>query len=239
MELINKKNNKFVFKAEIEESLANAIRRYVGEIPILAVEEVEISKNDSPLYDETVAHRIGLIPLKAGKTVTEKTEGNLKLSVKKEGAVNAEELKGDFDVVYGDIPITILSKGQELELVANVKPGRGSEHAKFSPGLMFYRNASEITMDKTFAAEIKKACPKNEIKEKGDKIVITDDKEKEILDFCEGICERAKKKSEINHRKELIVSLESFGQMDVKGIFNKSIDALKKDLVEVAKKIGK
>ncbi len=239
MELVNKKNNKFAFKAEIEESLANAIRRYVGEIPILAVEEVEISKNDSPLYDETVAHRIGLVPLKVEKTVTEKTEGKLKLSVKKEGTVKAEELKGDFDVVYGDIPITILSKGQELELVANVKPGKGSTHAKFSPGLMFYRNVSEITMDKGFAAEIKKACPKNEIKEKEGKLIIIDDKEKEILDFCEGICERAGKKSEINYGKDLIVNLESFGQIDVKDIFSKSIEVLKKDLADVAKKIGK
>ncbi len=237
MELVNKKDNKFVFKTEIEESLANAIRRYVGEIPILAVEDMEISKNDSPLYDETVAHRIGLVPLKAEKVVTEKTEGKLKLSVKKEGAINSEELKGDFDVVYGNIPITILSKGQELELVANVKSGKGSKHAKFSPGLMFYRNASEITMGKEFATEIKKSCPKNEIKEKGDKLIIIDDKEKEILDFCEGICERAGKKSEINYGKDLIVSLESFGQIDVKDIFNKSIDALRKDLAEISKKI--
>ncbi len=237
MELVNEKDNKFVFKAEIEESLANAIRRYIEEILILAVEDVEISKNDSPLYDETIAHRIGLTPLKAENVVTEKTEGKLKLGVKKEGIVNSEELRGDFDVVYGNIPITILSKGQELELVANVKPGRGSKHARFSPGLMFYRNASEITMDKEFAAEIKKTFPKNEIKDKGNKLVIIDDKEKEILDFCEGICERAGKKSEINYGKELIVSLESFGQMNVRDIFKKSIDVLKKDLAEISKKL--
>jgi len=51
MELIKKDQNKLVFKAEIEESLANAIRRYVYQIPIVAVDEVEISRNDSPLYE--------------------------------------------------------------------------------------------------------------------------------------------------------------------------------------------
>jgi len=37
-------------------------------------------------------------------------------------------------------PITFLNKGQELEIKATTKMGRGVEHSKFSPGLMFYRN---------------------------------------------------------------------------------------------------
>lgn len=239
MEIINKKDNELVFKAKIDESLANSIRRYVGEVPVLAVDVVEISKNDSPLYDETIAHRIGLIPIKTEKEVTEKTEGKLKLSVKKEGEVNSGELSGNVDVVYDKIPITILSKDQELELTANVKTGKGSEHAKFSPGLIFYRGVAEISMDKEFKEEVQRTCPGNEVKEKGDKIVIIDDKEKEICDVCEGICERAKKEAETNYTDELIINVESFGQLDVKDIFKKSVDVLKKDLTEVGKKISK
>lgn len=87
MKLINKTNDKIVFSAEIEESLANTIRRYLNQIPVLAVDELEISKNDSVLYDETVAHRIGLIPLKSKKAITEKTTAELKLDVNKEGMV--------------------------------------------------------------------------------------------------------------------------------------------------------
>jgi DNA-directed RNA polymerase subunit D len=237
MEIINKKDEKLIFKVKIDESLANAIRRYVGEIPILAVDEVEISKNDSPLYDETISHRIGLIPIKTSKGVNEKTEAKLKLSVKKEGKVYSEELTGDVDVVYDKIPITILAKDQELELIANVRAGKGGEHARFSPGLMFYREIAEVTMNKEFKGEIQKVCQDNEIKEKGDKIIVTDDKEKEICDICEGICERAKKKSETSYGDELIITIESFGQIDTKEIFKKSIGVLKKDLAEVSKKI--
>jgi len=237
MEIINKKDNKLVFKAKIDDSLANAIRRCVGEIPTLAVDEVEISKNDSPLYDETISHRIGLVPIKFSKEINEKTGAKLKLSVKKEGKVYSGELKGNVDVVYDKIPITILTKDQELELIATVKFGKGDEHARFSPGLMFYREVAELTMDKEFKEEIQKICSTNEIKEKGDKIIVIDDKEKEICDICEGISERAKKKAETNYRDELIISLESFGQIDTKDIFKKSIAALKKDLTEVSKKI--
>ncbi|HDL75052.1 MAG TPA: DNA-directed RNA polymerase subunit D [bacterium] len=237
MEIIKKKDDKIIFKAKIGESLANAIRRYVGEILVLAVDEVEISKNDSPLYDETIAHRIGLIPVKTDKEINVKTEGKLKLSVKGEGKVYSGELKGNVDVVYDKIPITILTKNQELELIANIKAGKGEEHAKFYPGLIFYRGVAEITMDKEFRGEIQKLCPDNEVKEKGDKIIVVDDKEKEICDVCEGICEKAKKKSETNYRDELIINIESFGQLDAKNIFKKSISALKKDLAEVSKKI--
>ncbi len=67
METIRKKADKLIFSAEIDSSIANAIRRYVSQISVVAVDEVEISKNDSALYDETLAHRIGLIPLKAKK----------------------------------------------------------------------------------------------------------------------------------------------------------------------------
>jgi len=64
MELIEKKENQITFIAEADERLMNSIRRYVNQIPVLAFDEVVISRNDSPLYDETIAHRMGLIPLK-------------------------------------------------------------------------------------------------------------------------------------------------------------------------------
>ena len=58
----------------INASYANAIRRTGQEIPVLAIDTVEFSKNDSVLYDEILAHRIGLIPLEADKTFTSQEE---------------------------------------------------------------------------------------------------------------------------------------------------------------------
>ena len=42
MKIIRKKEKKLTFSAEIHNSLANAIRRYVYQIPIVAIDEVEI-----------------------------------------------------------------------------------------------------------------------------------------------------------------------------------------------------
>ena len=239
MELIENKENQIVFSTEIEESLANAIRRSLNLIPIIAIDEVEISKNDSPLYDETVAHRLGLIPLKIDKKIDEKKKYSLKLDTKKEGFVYSEELKGPIKVVYDKVPITLLQKGQELSLVAKVGVGKGNEHSKFSPGLMYYRNMSEITINKELRNDIENVCPNNKIKEKGDKIIILDNLAVEVCDVCEGICKEKGKKWETNVSKDLIITLESFGQLEAKEIFNKAIETLKKDLAEVSKKISK
>lgn len=236
MKLIEKTDNQIVFSAEIDESLANAIRRYVKQIPVIAVDELEISKNDSPLYDETIAHRVGLIPLKMDKSAE---KGKLKLKVEREGTVYSGDIKGHPEVVYRSIPITTLGKGQELEFTATVKLGNGAEHSKFSPGMMFYRNETEISIDKEFLDEVKRVAPEAEIKEHGNRIKILDNGKKEVTDVIEGIAIKKKKQAEIVAGKDLIITVESFGQIDPKGIFNESISTLKKDLANVEKAIEK
>jgi DNA-directed RNA polymerase subunit D len=237
MEIIKNSENKFIFSAKVGETLANSIRRNINQIPTVAIDEVEISKNDTALYDETVAHRIGMIPLKYDKSIKEGEEKILKLKVKKEGPVYSGDFKGDAEVVYDKIPITILNKDKEVSIKGFVRPGRGIDHAKFSPGIITYRNSCEITLDKEFEEEIKRVFPGVEIKNKGDKIIIRDNGERPLIDFCEGIAIKSGKKAEVKDNDEIIFSIESFGQMETKEIFKKSLEILKKDLNQIAKKI--
>ena len=45
-------------------AFANTLRRImIDEVPTMAVEDVEFRKNNSILYDEIIAHRLGLTPL--------------------------------------------------------------------------------------------------------------------------------------------------------------------------------
>ncbi len=233
MKLIKKTPEKIVFIEKTNESLVNSIRRSVGLIPIMAIDELEISKNDSALYDETVAHRMGLLPIKMEKSWKDDTVLKLKLNVKKEGMVYSGETKGECEFVHDKIPITLLKKDQELKIKATTKMGLGKNHAKFSPGILFYRNLTEITLDKSFEEEIKKIFPDSNISTKGNKIVVKDDGEKSLVDFCEGLAVKAKKEIEVKDTDEIVVTIESFGQISAEDMFKKSVEALKKRLKEV------
>ena len=144
METIIKTADEVSFVSNMNVSLANAIRRSVGEIPVLAIVEADIYKNDSVLYDEIIAHRLGLVSLKNQKMkVGESVEMKLKAKGKGEiMEVTASALAGD--VVYPETPIVLLSEGQQLELVARAKVGKGIEHAKFMPGLVYYKHLPKI-----------------------------------------------------------------------------------------------
>ncbi len=66
LDVLKKSENKIVFVIEgISIEMINAMRRIIlTEIPVMAIDEIIILKNDSPLYDEIISHRMGLIPLK-------------------------------------------------------------------------------------------------------------------------------------------------------------------------------
>ena len=63
MKIVEKKDNRIGILIDGNESLANALRRSINEIPNVAIDEIEFYKNDSALYDEIIAHRLGLIPI--------------------------------------------------------------------------------------------------------------------------------------------------------------------------------
>ena len=62
----DKKSGKINFiLSKTERVFVNTIRRMIiDEVPTLAVEDVEFRANSSALYDEMIALRLGLLPIK-------------------------------------------------------------------------------------------------------------------------------------------------------------------------------
>ncbi len=233
---INKKKNKIEIREKISPSLANAIRRSSLEIPILAIDEVEFRKNDSVLYDEVLALRLGLIPLKTPNNMTlreecdckdgcSKCELQLKLKSKGPGIVYGEGL-GE-EVVYPKMPLVELKDKQKLELIGFARLGRGINHTKYSPGLIYYSYSPVIEEGGEGMKEVIEVSQKDfeEIK-KG---------EEKAGDFIGQVVKFENDYLEIKKSKELILTIESWGQISPEEILEKSVEAIKENLKEVRK----
>lgn len=224
MEVISKTQEKMILRTDMNYSMLNAIRRSVEEVPTLAIDEVEIFKNDSALYDEVLAHRIGLVPIKNQGKISSKSSG--KLTLKKTGpcTVYSGDFKGDLNVVFSTIPLTILEKDQEIELVAMASVASGIEHTKHVPGLIYYRNLFEVKSGNVKIDSIvqeRSGAIKNE--KKGNKW---------ICDLSDNQVDEIKKldKESISDSKEFLVFVESFGMIDAEEIFTKAIETLQSNL---------
>lgn len=222
--MIEQSPDKMILRVAANESLINAIRRSISEIPTLAIDEVEIIKNDSALYDEFLAHRIGLVPLKNEGSMNDKTEIDLKLSKVGPGMVLAGDFSGKVDVVHSGIPLTLLEKGQEIELVATARLGRGIEHEKYTPGLCYYRHLFLVNSKNAQVIKLVEHAQG----------VIKPEKQKDgwVCDLNEAIVEeiRVLDPESIQPANELLLFIESFGHLPAKEILGKSIKVLSENL---------
>lgn len=232
MEMIKSSNEEIVFTTNVNVSLANAIRRSVGEIDVLAVVECDIYKNDSALYDEIISHRLGLVSLKNQKMKKDQTV-EFKLKVKGRGdgeMVLAGEMGSE--VVYPETPVVLLAEGQNLELVARAKAGKGIEHARFMPGLVYYKHLPKIKISGEGEKQTELVSLYPEVFEMyGEKVKVKDawkcELDNEDMEEYPGV--------EISFGDELVFVIESWGQMDAKKIFVEACSVLKDNLKEVSK----
>lgn len=228
METILNTPEKLVLRLNVTESIANAIRRSVSEVPTLAIDEVEIFKNDSALYDEVLAHRLGLVPLRTEKNMNDKTKVELKLSKTGPCTVYSGDLEGNAEVVEPKIPITILTADNKLELLATATLGKGVSHAKYIPGLCYYRHVLQVKSSPEADKIIQKSKGLIKAEKKGS-TWSCDLNEAEIKAIEES------EKDAISDTEELIFVVESYGNMPAKDILVKAVDALEENLDEVEK----
>lgn len=231
MEVISKTPEKMLIRTDMNYSLVNAIRRSVEEIPTLAIDEVEIFKNDSALYDEVLAHRIGLVPLKTDGKMGKSTEVQLTLKKTGEAKVYSGDFEGPAKVVFDRIPLTILEDKQEIEIIATARLGTGLEHAKHVPGLVYYRNLYEVKSGNVkIDSIVESSNGAIKAEKKGSKWIC--DLRDAYVDEINSLDKNA-----LNESNELLVFVESFGHLDADQIFIKASEVLKSNLESFEKEI--
>lgn len=253
IKLLDKSEDKIKFLVSgIDFSFANLIRRSImDEIPVMAIDEVTFHKNSSALYDEIIAHRLGLLPLstdlksyyvkeecKCGGKGCARCQLKLVLQAKGPCTVYAENIKSKdpkVKPVQPDMPIVKLLKGQQLQFEAVASLGYGRNHAKHSPGLVFYRQIADVKIkgDKD-REKLNKICPKKILVLAGSKLKVSDNL---ICDMCLACTDISKDIEIIPKEDEFIFEVESWGQLDTKKMVLAGLDSFKAKLKELDKQL--
>lgn len=250
IEVKEKSENEIVFiirNAEVP--FVNAIRRIaMVEIPKIAVEDVNIVKNDSAMFDEVLAHRLGLNPLFSG---SEAIEGlvmsedcdcedycprcSVSLTLNKTGprVVYSKDLSSTdskIKSVYDTIPLLKLKKDQNVELEAVAKLGFGKDHAKWiTTTACSYKQYPKITFDDDLEVDYEcvEACPRGILKadKRSKKIKVNNI---ENCSMCKS-CVRASENGYVNvgyEKNNFIFRLETDGSMAPEEVLIKACDVL-------------
>ena len=150
IEIKSKTDDEMVFIVrDAEVPFINAIRRCaIVNVSKLAIEDVNIIRNDSAMFNEVLAHRLGLTPLVSninaigGLPLPEDDDyedhPGVMFSLQEEGpkVVYSKDLISSDSIikpVYDTIPLVKLNEGEKINIEASAKLGYGKEHAKWIP----------------------------------------------------------------------------------------------------------
>jgi DNA-directed RNA polymerase subunit D len=246
-------------------AFANAFRRaMIGEVPTLAIEDVRIYNNTSALFDEMLAHRLGLIPIKTDlssySTQAKCTCGGAgcpgctvtyTLSAEGPRMVTSNDLIPQDPKavpVYDNVPIVKLIKGQTLVLEAKAVLNTGREHAKWQPTLVCgYKNHPVVTISDICDAcgNCVDECPRKVLAVSGKKVEVVKGKLPDCS-MCK-LCEKACLASGIGDEPAIRVSaepdryifvVEGDGSLPVKGIMNRALLYIKDQSDELESQLG-
>ena len=230
----------------------------LSELPKLAIEDVTIYDNTSPLFDEIIAHRLGMIPFPTDlKLLTFKDECTCKgngcpnctvrytLSKEGEGTVYSGDLQPEeksWAIKEDRIPIVELSKDQRIILEVEAVLGRGKEHAKWQavqvPGFKYY---PIVEIDQKKCDLCKKCvdvCPKKILEIKNKKLVVTDIEKCTTCNSCMEVCESFAIKT-CGDENNFIFHFETDGSLNAKEALQESIAILAKKYEEFGKLLKK
>ena len=257
IEVRSQKDNEMIFIVrDAEVPFINAIRRVaMVNVPKIAIEDVNIIVNDSAMFNEVLAHRLGLTPLVSdldaleGLSLPEDDDweefsNGIMFYLKEVGpkVVYSKDLKSSdsrIKPVYDTIPLVKLKEGEKLDIEAVAKVGYGKEHAKWIPTTVCaYKQYPEITFneDVEIDYDCAQACPRGILKsdKRSKKIKIVEEHENSPLigveecAMCKS-CVRASDNGYINvgfRPNDFIFRIETDGAMPPKEVLLKACDVL-------------
>lgn len=154
MKLIVLENTPKAFKFRLESTsinFANALRRIaINSIACFAIDSVTFYENSSSIFDEYIAHRIGLVPILTPNGFGQKDEILFKAELEGPKTLYSKDLESnekDVKVANGNIPIIKLATGQRIRVEAKAVMGTAAKSAKFQAGLVTYKKIGDDSFE--------------------------------------------------------------------------------------------
>ncbi len=250
LEILEQHENfaKFVLSG-ITPTFANTLRRLImSEVPTMAIDEVIIIENTTPLYDEIVAHRLGLLPLKTDLSnyvlpsececggqgctscevsLTLEVSGEKDIEIVYSNSLLSQDPK--ITPVFPNIPILKMAKNQKIFLEAIARLGRGIDHAKWQPiSTVSYKYYPVVQFNEkncTYCEDCVNACPRDIIKIENGKISAQNVINCSLCNQCVDVCE-TNAVFITTTGTDFIFTIESTGALSTKEILLKSLKIL-------------
>lgn len=223
----------------------NSIRRAIMEkVATFAIEDVEFKLNNSAMYDEMFAHRLGLLALSTDSSsyVFRTDEGSaanqvsFTLEVDGPCVVTAGMLKTSDEKVrpvHPDTPLVELLEGQSVALEAKAILGTGQTHAKWSSGIAYYSFGATITVaDNKDVERAKKLLPDGAFDASG-KISAQAILKNNLVDAVDGVLPESIKVAYDDTTVSFTV--ESWGQLSGVHVVTQAVKALQDSLDDLQK----
>ncbi|RLJ09563.1 MAG: DNA-directed RNA polymerase subunit D [Candidatus Aenigmatarchaeota archaeon] len=255
IKIVSKTDEKITFVLSgATPAFANALRRImVSEVPTMAIEWVDFYENNSVFFDEMIAHRLGLIPLRFDPdkfNFTDECVCNGKgcpscqvvFVIDKTGPcmVYSGDMKSsnkDVQPIDPGFPIVELFPGQKLKLEAVAVLGRGKEHAKWQAANAAYQYYPVLkTKDVKNPEKIKKKCPKGILSVKAGKLVLDDPIK---CDLCRACAEQSEGVEIEGDPTRFIFRVETVSGLKPEEIVSKAAEILGKKAEEFKKELKK
>jgi DNA-directed RNA polymerase subunit D len=228
--IIHRQDDALHFLVEgIDVAFANALRRtMLTRVPAMAIDEVLVLENTSVMYDEILAHRLGLVPL-----ITDLESYNLPQDCDCEGkgcslcqcTLTLEKESGS-----EEIPLVKLAPNQRLIIEAYARLGTGIENAKFQPvATVAYKYVPIVEIDRDKCTKCEacvEVCPKKIFVIDKDTLATQNTLDCTMCELCVQECEP--EAIAIGSKNDaFLFKVESTGTLPPEAIVEKAADTLK------------
>ena len=248
LKILNKSDKTLKFVLETDAGFANALRRTMtADVPIMAIENVTIEENRSGIFDEAVAHRLGMIPMAfdsklynlkdecpCGGKGCSRCEVTLVLEKTGPCIVRAGEMKSTADDVKpadANIPIVELLENQKLKFEAIAQLGLGIDHIKWQASHTGYRYKPIVKLkpdaDNQKAYEV---CPAHVFDKKDGKIRVANDLNCVLCMRCVEMSDASVSTDDTS----FIFEVESVSGLSARDIIETALDVLENNTQEFA-----